>query len=77
MKGIKCSKITNGELVYLEGYAWKTGKETVDKFQEQKAFDTGYQEGNICLDLLGNNGVDILDTITITKERFDGLRPSE
>jgi hypothetical protein len=72
MMGIQCSKISNNELSYIEGYSWEKDIKTKNEFDKLKSFDTGYKEGNICLDLLNNN-FDIIDTITITTRRFNRL----
>jgi hypothetical protein len=73
MMGIACSKIENGELKHIEGYSWKEDSKTKDEFNKLRAFDTGYKEGNICLDLLSNDLMDIDDTITVAPRIFNSL----
>lgn len=74
MLGIKVSKIENENLKELEGYMWKTDKETKEKFELEKENEVGFAEGNICLDLVEGDNQTILDTITISEERFTEIR---
>ena len=73
MKGIKVSRIVNGELKYIEGYSWKTDEETEEQFNIMKKKKIDYNEGEICLDLIDSND-DILETITITSKEFARIR---
>lgn len=40
-----------------------------EQFYTEKNNDTGFKIGNICLDLYNDNE-DLIDTITITRERY-------
>lgn len=71
---IKCSKIkSEKELEFIEGYSWNTNKQARKEFEDLRPADTGFIVGNICLDLIDDNG-DIKDTITITEELFEMKR---
>lgn len=74
MLSIKCSKIkSEKELEFIEGYSWNTNKQARKEFEDLRTADTGFKVGNVCLDLIDDNG-DIKDTITITEELFEMKR---
>ena len=74
MLSIRCSKIkSEKELKFIEGYSWNTSKLAREEFERLRPTDTGFKIGNVCLDLIDDNG-DIKDTITITTELFEMKR---
>ncbi len=70
---IKCGLLKDKEIKFIEGYMWENDMLTRRTFHEQRKYDLGkFKKGAIALDL--HKGIDLVDTITISKEHFNELR---
>lgn len=75
MISIRCAKIREAHLDFIEGYMWNTDRETRQRFEEQREHDLGEcVNGAVCLDLMEEKTCTILDTITLTEMRFNQIR---
>ena len=72
--GIAVGLNTIEEIIPLGGYVFATDKETRKQFEEQRPHDIEPVEGTICLDLHDMEAHNLLDTLTISQERYEELK---